>query len=127
LGEHQNAFLRLVNKEFPLKKKDVPEGLTALPTDLSPSGEVIQLSLFAAKALEAMAIEMQTQGISLTDPSTGLPIVVLQGYRSYEEQKALFDAEVARQLQKDPTLTKEMAEQLASVTVTPPGLDEFQT
>ncbi len=127
LGEHQNAFLRLVNKEFPLKKKDVPDQLTTLHIEgMTPNGE-IPLHLYTAKALEAMVNEMVAQGISLTDSASGLPIVVLQGYRSYAEQKSLFDEEVARQLKKDPSLTKEMAQQLASVTVTPPGLDEFQT
>ncbi len=125
-GTDQNAFLRLVSKEFPLKKKDVPDDLTPLSLDIT-NGEDLYLRLNAAKSLEAMLIEMRTQEVSLTDPQTGLPITVLLGYRSYTEQKERFDSEVARQMQKDPSLTKEMAEQLASVTVVPPGLDEFQT
>ncbi len=127
IGDKRDVFLRLVSKKLTLKRGDAPSDLSEIPSEYTHEGKRIELSLYAAKALEAMLIEMETLGIPMTDTQTGLPIRVLTGYRSYDELNALFQKEVERQMKKDPTLTREMAEDLASINVIVPGTDEHQS
>lgn len=118
----RDAFLMVCGKNNPVKA--VPDDLTALPSDISESA--ISLRLYPEKALEAMFTEMDALGVPLTDTS-GKQLSVISGYISAEEQQAQFDSEVARILKKDPTLTKSMAESIASVTVSRPGENEHQS
>lgn len=127
IGKNRDAFLRLISSNIPLKSGDIPADLTALPSSDTVSGKEIYLSLHAAKALEAMFIEIRAQDISLIDPVTKLPARVLVGYRSYEDQYSLFQKEVEKQMKKDSTLSREMAEAIASATVMRPGTDEHQS
>jgi len=127
LGGKRDAFLRLVSKRLTLKRGDAPSDLIELPTRYTQGEKSLSLSLYAAKALEAMLIEMEAQGVSLTDAQSGLPIRVSVAYRSFDVLNDLFQQEVRRQVQKDPTLSREMAEDLASVNVIRPGTDEHQS
>ncbi len=127
IGDKRDAFLRLVTAKTPLKRGDTPDDLTSLRKEITWEGREITLSLHAAKALEAMLIEMNAQGIEPIDPATKLPIGVLIGFRSYDEQKKLFDAEVQRQMRRDPNLSIEMATDIASAIVDKPGANEHQS
>ena len=102
----------------------MPDDISVLPSGIAPG--TVSVRLYPGKALEAMFTEMEALGIPLTDTS-GNRLSVIRGYVPKEEQQAEFDAEVARILKKDPTLTKNMAESIATVTVSRPGEDEHQS
>ncbi len=126
IGEYRDAFLTKVGRSDPLPADAEPEDLTVLaPSDTRNENE-LRLSLFAAKALEAMLTEMRAQEIPMTD-SAKQPLRIVAAYRSYEQQLQLFSAEVDRLLRRDETLTASMAEDIASSSVSPPGTDEHQT
>ncbi len=128
IREQRDAFLRLINRENAVTSSYRPEGLVALPASLTGErGEEILLNLYAAKSLEAMFLEMQTQKVALTDPRSGQTLTVGVGYVSYVEQEEKFAREVERIRRNDPTLSDRMAEDLAEVTVPRPGRDEHQS
>ncbi len=127
IGDKRDVFLRLVSKKTPFKRGDAPTDLVTVPPAYTWDGREIEMSEYAAKALEAMLTEMLTSGLTMKDPISGLPIRVLSGYRSYDEQKQLFENEVTRQLNKDPSLSRELAEDIASAIVDRPGTNEHQS
>lgn len=122
IREMRDAFLTIYGKNNPIKSE--PNDLVTLPTEISNSS--ISLRLYPAKAVEAMLAEMKALGIPLTD-SSGKQLSVTAGYISAEEQKVMFDAEIARLLKSDPTLTQSTAEILATVTISRPGESEHQS
>jgi len=79
------AFLLLVNKTHPLGEIYTPSDLCTV--DISYCTKDIEMSRYAAMALEAMMIEMHTCGYT--------NILVTSGYRSYEYQKQIFDGYIA--------------------------------
>lgn len=118
----RDAFLTVYGKNNPVSS--APDDISVLPSGITAGS--VSVRLYPGKALEAMFTEMEALGIPLTDTS-GNRLSVIRGYISKEEQQAEFDAEVARILKKDPTLTKSMAESIATVTVSRPGEDEHQS
>lgn len=122
IRKKRDAFLTVCGRGNPVKS--VPDDISVLPSGIAPG--TVSVRLYPGKALEAMFTEMEALGIPLTDTS-GNRLSVIRGYVPKKEQQAEFDAEVARILKKDPTLTKNMAESIATVTVSRPGEDEHQS
>ncbi len=124
--EKRDDFLLLVNSKNSLKSSYKPTDLTEIPSSLVPSGQdALSLSLYAAKALEAMIIEMTEQGVELNNAN--IPLTVKRGYISYEEQKSAFEYEVEKLMMNDESLTKAMAEKLAESITERPGTNEHQS
>ena len=126
IQSNKDSFIFLVGVKNPLKKSYTPKDITELLHGVT-YGKTVMLSEYAAKALEAMFLEMNAQGVQLTDPITKLPLSAEAGYISYDEQKRKFDKEVQKLLAADPSLTTETAEKLAEATVAKPGTDEHQS
>ncbi|MBO4950590.1 MAG: M15 family metallopeptidase [Clostridia bacterium] len=114
--ENADEFIALINSSHKLKKDYVPEDLFQISDTIEGlSGEKLRLN--AAKALEAMFIEMRAHGFS------GVGAVC--GYRSYDYQKSLLDNETnALFLQYGD---KKKAEELAGSRVFAPGESEHQS
>ncbi len=102
--------LALVNKMFALPDNYNPTDLVKPNVSFSFGNETIEKSLMrkeAALALEKMFTEAKTNGIEL---------YAVSGYRSYERQRIIFDAEV-----------KKSGEEKAAQVVAVPGNSEHQS
>ncbi len=85
--EDTDAYIRLINTAHPLDKDYVPEDLIEI-SDTRKDRKAAQMREFAAKALDAMFIELRAAGF--TDVS------VTSAYRSYDYQETLFNNSVNR-------------------------------
>ncbi len=124
----RDSFLTLVNRDNAVSVSSLPNDLTVIPPSLtSGNRNNISLSLYAAKALEAMFIEMNAQNVEMTDPKTKITLSVTLGYVSYNEQAEKFENEVNKLMKNDENLSRKMAEDIAEATVSSPGKNEHQS
>ena len=114
-----SEYLVLVNASNTLDAAYVPDDLTDVAETRQDGREAQKMRLFAAKALEALFLEMKSMGY--TDMS------VMSGYRSYAEQSALFENYVANELTNNPSLSREKAEENVLTYSSRPGTSEHQT
>lgn len=111
----RDAYITLINVSHKLASDYIPDDLTNLVDTRKDGRNTQQMRLYAAKALEAMFIEMRAHGI--TDVS------VTSAYRSYSYQNQLFQQRVAMY----PSLSRAEAEAKAATVVTYPGSSEHQS
>ncbi|MBQ8401922.1 MAG: M15 family metallopeptidase [Clostridia bacterium] len=116
--EKRDGYLDLVNTTHTLSADYAPTDL--LDVAATAQGRTTQrLRQIAAKALEALLLEMN---------SAGLPgMQVNSGYRTYSYQAMLFETYTGNELAKDPNLTREQAEAIVLTYSTRPGTSEHQT
>lgn len=113
--ENRDEYLVLINTSHPLSADYVPDDLEEV---LYTRGDRAKqkMRLYAAKALEAMFVEMRANGF--TDVS------VTSGYRSYEYQKQLFDSRVNALI---PSMGEEKAKKSVMLDTAIPGSSEHQS
>lgn len=80
--ENADEYITLINTEHPLGENYIPQDLVDI-ADTRSDRKAVQMREYAAKALEAMFIEMRAAGY--TDVS------VTSAYRSYDYQQQLFN------------------------------------
>lgn len=114
-----SEFLILVNKTNTIDETYAPDDLTNVTDTRNDGRETQQMRKYAAKALEAMFIEMRAAGY--TDVS------VTSAYRSYEYQDQLYNTYTEREMSNNPSLTKEQAQAIVSTYSAKPGTSEHQT
>ncbi len=112
--EDSDEFLLLVNSENPLSKKYVPDDLVDVSRTRNGLSKE-QLRLYAAKALEAMFIEMSANGF------TG--VYVTCGYTNYEYSETLYNNKVKALTPKYGKDASEEAKKLVDI----PGANEHQS
>lgn len=117
--KNAEEYLILVNASNPLESDYIPEDLTPVSATRNDGCETQQLRLAAAKALEALFIEMNAAGY--TDVS------VTSGYRSYDYQSTLFSTYTQNEMAADPSLSLEEAEAMVSTYSSRPGTSEHQS
>ncbi len=117
--EDDSEYLVLVSSSSPLDKTYEPGDLTGIANTRQDGRETQRLRLYAAKALEAMFIEMQAAGYG--------DVTVTSGYRSYDYQSELFESYVNNEISADSTLTREAAEAKVALYSSPPGASEHQS
>ncbi len=116
--ENRDGYLTLVNPEYTLSADYAPTDL--LDVAATAQGRTTQkLRQIAAKALEALLLEMNSAGY------TGMQ--VNSGFRTYEYQAKLFDTYTQNELRSNPNLSKEEAEKIVLTYSTRPGTSEHQT
>lgn len=103
-----SAYLILVNKTNSVNSNHVPDDLVAIANTRDDGRATQKMRTAAAKALDAMFIEMKAAGY--TDVS------VTSAYRSYEYQKQLYDGYVS-------SMGQEEADKISAK----PGTSEHQT
>ncbi len=113
--ENPEEYLLLVNKANPLGKDYVPEDLIDV-ADTRKDRAAAKMREYAAKALEAMFIEMRAHGF--TDVS------VTSAYRSYAYQDQLFNSYLSQQLASYDYETAYIKTQTFSAL---PGTSEHQS
>lgn len=124
--EDRDAYLVLVNAWNKLGEDDVPTDLYDVVNTRQDGRNTQKLRLYAAKALEALFIELYACGYDDKGP-TGYPVSVMSAYRSYTYQNQLFNSYVDREMNDDPSLTRAEAEAITEKYSARPGTSEHQT
>lgn len=116
----EDIYLMLVNRESNIGEYK-PEYLvsTGSVTDVEVSRYDYYVEARALKALTAMFLEAETDGI--------VGIRVTSAYRSYEKQVQLFDEYCKEEMAADPSLTRSEAEAIVKRYSMPAGCSEHQT
>ena len=114
----RDGFLLLVNKQHPIDRNYIPENMIPVE-NTRPKRAKQQMVETAAKALEAMFIELYAAGY--TD------VTVTSGYRSYSSQESNFNTYVANEMAKHPGWTVEEATNEVLTYCAPAGKSEHQT
>lgn len=115
----RDDYLILVNKTSTINASDEPTDLIDV-TDTRQDGRATQqMRLYAAKALEALFIEMRAYGY--TDVS------VTSAFRGYNYQEQLFTGYVSKELKSHSGWTQEQAEAEVETYSARPGTSEHQT
>ncbi len=122
----RDAYLVLVNSENLLSEDDDPTDLVDVVNTRDDGRNTQQLRLYAAKALEALFIELYENGYTEKGPG-GYPVTVMSAYRSYSYQKKLFNSYVEREMNDDKSLTRAEAEKITETYSARPGTSEHQT
>ncbi|MGN1346048.1 MAG: D-alanyl-D-alanine carboxypeptidase family protein [Eubacteriales bacterium] len=114
----RDAYLRLVNPTHLIEESELPNDLVdCIYTAAARSTQTLRLS--AARALEALFLEMKAAGFDGME--------VYSGYRSIEYQSVLFERYTQNELAKNPSLTREEAEKIVLTYSTRPGTSEHHT
>lgn len=113
--ENRDEYLTLINTSHMLSSDYVPEDLCDIADTRRDGRGTQKMRLYAAKALEAMFIEMRACGID--------DVSVTSGYRSYSYQTSLLNNEIAL---LTPTYGSD-AERIAKTQVAVPGSSEHQS
>ena len=117
-GSMRDAFLMLVNEDSPVKADYLPANMCEVK-NISIISKTQYLSEYAAKALEALFIELRANQF--------YNMAVYTGYRSYEDHSTLFKTQVASLQAANPAVTKTKTEENAAFAVGRPGCDDQQT
>ena len=112
---YADAYLLLVNKQTPLGASYIPTGLVSV----KDARRDITLQRTAARALEAMFIEMRAAGF--------MDVFVTSAYRSYDYQSGLFNTYIADEMKKNPSLSRTEAEAAVLRYSAKPGTSEHQS
>jgi LAS superfamily LD-carboxypeptidase LdcB len=111
-----SAFMVLLNKQNPILDPSYePETLVYIENEIKN----YWIDATVAKALEAMLMEIKAAGFN--------DIYITSGYRSYNYQSILYDNYINAEMSKNPNLTREEAEKLASTYSAKPGTSEHHT
>lgn len=113
--QDRDEYLYLINESNPLSPDYVPEDLYDILYTRNDRAKQ-KMRLYAAKALEAMFIEMKANGFN--------DVSVTSGYRSYEYQSQLFSTRVAALA---GTYGKDAATQKVKQGTAVPGTSEHQS
>ena len=126
-------YLILVNPSHPLKSTYEPEDLVTVESTRK-GREKTKLRLYAAKALEALYIEADANGMLFENRAKGSDgrshknvLSVTTAYRSYKTQKSLYNSYVERDAKLYPEKTLEEVKALVATYSCPPGTSEHQT
>lgn len=120
-----DAYLQLVNVENPLTKNDVPEDLTPLASTRDDGRDPQRMRKIAAKALEALFLEAEKDGILYSN--NGIVLSVTSAYRSYGSQESIFNNYVKETMAADRTLSRAEAEKKVMTYSCRPGTSEHQS
>gem|GEM_PF-831758 len=111
----RDAYLTLINYENLLAQDYVPPDLIPVKNTRVDGRDTQQMREYAAKALEAMFIEMNANNI--------WNVSVTSGYRGFESQSYLYNQKVAEFSNLSPDEAKEKAASIVAV----PGTSEHQS
>lgn len=117
-GDKRDAFLILVNTRNTLTENDIPTDLVDCQ-HTSTARKTQQLREYAAKALDALYMEMKSNQF--------YNMAVYSGFRDYSYQATLFESYTNNEMAANPSLTREQAEAIVLTYSTRPGTSEHQT
>ncbi len=115
----RDGYLVLINNDHTVDAKFIPNDLVDVVNTRKDGRATQKMQRTAAKALEAMYLEMAANGI--TDVS------VTSAYRTYEYQSSLFNTYTAQEMKANPKLTLEQAQTITATYSARPGTSEHQS
>ncbi len=118
-NDKDGKYLLLVNKSNALGAEYVPEELVALDTSYTNRGKSIQLNAAVADAVKGMIDAMKKDGIT--------NVSVTSGYRTYSDQKVLFDKYCKDERAAHPDWSEEQIKAQVLTYSAAPGTSEHQT
>ena len=126
-------YLILVNPSHPLKSTYEPDDLISVESTREGRAKT-KLRVYAAKALEALYIEADANGMLFENRAKGSDgrshsnvLSVTTAYRSYKTQKSLYNGYVERDAKLYPEMTLEEVKAMVATYSCPPGTSEHQT
>ena len=119
INTESSEYLVLLNKQHTSGENYCPPDLISLDGSLTLYGKDVQLREYAAKATEALVLELHELGY--TD------IVVTSGYRSYARQQSLFYTYIAEERAAHPEWTEQQAIDKVLTYSAAPGTSEHHT
>lgn len=126
MAEYESAVISngkehliLANKQHALGADYAPPALAVIPTELTLYGKEIQMEATAAKAAEALTLELHAHGY--TD------ICITSGYRSFSYQQSLFNTYLGKEMAAHPGWTQAQCEAEVLTYSARPGESEHQT
>lgn len=125
-GKDRDAYLILVNPDNPLTANDVPTDLVSVKSTRKDGRATQKLREYAAKALEALMLEAEAQGVIKTNTPSGYPLSVMSAYRTYEYQNQLFNTYVNQEM-SSKGISREKAEAIVVTYSCRAGTSEHQT
>lgn len=115
----RDGYLVLANATHTLDEGYIPSDLTNLADTRKDGRDSQQMRFTAAKAMEAMFIEMRAAGFN--------DVSVTSAYRSYARQKELFTSYTNQEMAKNSALTRAQAEAIVVTYSNRPGTSEHQS
>ncbi len=119
----RDAYLMLLNKETPCDEDFKPSDLDNIPAKwVNPDKSsyiTLELDATAIKALEAMMLEMRSEGFG--------NIFVTSAYRSYSYQSSLYNTYIDNEMSANPSLSYEEAQAIVETYSAVPGYSEHHT
>ena len=115
----RDGYLILVNNDNTIDETYLPTDLTDLADTRKDGRNVQKMRLYAAKALEALYIEMRAAGYK--------DVSVTSAYRSYSYQNSLFNMYTSEEMKANPSLTLAQAQAITATYSARPGTSEHQT
>ena len=125
-GQERDDYLILVNPDNPLTANDVPKDLVSVKSTRKDGRATQKLREYAAKALEALMLEAEAQGVIKTNTPSGYPLSVMSAYRTYEYQNQLFNTYVNQEM-SSKGISREKAEAIVVTYSCRAGTSEHQT
>ena len=122
----RDAYLTLVNATHPLASDFIPADLTDLVNTRGDGRAMQKMSLYAAKALEALFLEAKAENQLAVNPKSGYALSVMSAYRSYAYQSSLFSHYTDNEMARNPALTREQAGAITVTYSNRPGTSEHQ-
>lgn len=120
-------YLILVNAEHPLTADDAPTDLIDVVNTRKDGRAVQKMRYTAEKALEALYLEAQAEGMMSAQTPSGYVLSVTSAYRDYATQAYLFSSYTEQELAANPSLSREQAEAKVETYSCRPGTSEHQT
>ena len=120
-------YLILVNPEHPLTAADAPTDLIDVVNTRKDGRAMQKMRYTAEKALEALYLEAQAEGMLTAQTPSGYVLSVTSAYRDYATQAYLFSNYTEQELAANPSLTREQAEAKVETYSCRPGTSEHQT
>ena len=120
-------YLILVNPEHPLTAADAPTDLIDVVNTRKDGRAVQKMRYTAEKALEALYLEAQAEGMLSAQTPSGYVLSVTSAYRDYATQAYLFSSYTEQELAANASLSREQAEAKVETYSCRPGTSEHQT
>lgn len=115
----RDGYLVLINNEHTVDATYAPTDLVDVVNTRKDGRATQKMRETAAKALEALYIEMEANGYK--------DVSVTSAYRTYEYQSSLFNSYTAQEMKANPKLTLAQAQEITATYSARPGTSEHQS
>ncbi len=123
--DEANEYLLLVNASHPLSEDVMPGDLTPVSATRQDGRAAQRMRRTAAMALEALFLEAKEEGVLYNNG--GIVLSVTSAYRSYGDQRSVFEGYVNDEMSSAPGISRAEAEEKVVRYSCRPGTSEHQS